>query len=618
MFTPEGFFDISKCFFYPAVSLFLFSPSPLLPFLLHFHDTNTLFSMILEDSSTAGADMAKADPEMQQRFSNIPDTEASWRIFLTRETPTTRTLEHSWAGSGTTDDPFLVEFLPHDVRNPKHFTRVQKWTFCTIQAVACLSIAMASSAYSGGIKQVIEHFHCDQEVATLGLALFVLGYALGPLLWAPLSELYGRQVVFFITFGALTAFNVGTAVAQNIETLLVLRFLGGTFGSSPFTNAGGVISDLFDSNERGLVSTLFAAAPSLGPALGPIIGGFMGMTVGWRWIMGLLAIMSGVLWLMGSFLVPETYAPVLLQHRAAILSKHTGKVYISALDKDNKKTPGQLLKVTLLRPWQLLFREPICLLSSIYIAIVYGILYLSFGAFPIVFEGHRGWNQGVSGLAFLGVAVGMFSALCYYIWDDNHRFIRLCRASPGGIAPPEARLPPTLVASVALPIGLFWFAWTNYPSIHWIVPIMATVPFGFGLLLLFLSLINYLIDCYLIYAASVLAANSVLRSLLGFAFPLFTRQMFQNLGIHWGSTIPAALAAVCVPFPFLFYKYGEKIRLNCKYAAEAAEFAERMKKAQMGASEVSIDTPPAAEGGEKADGRSLDEGEIAISQTGRD
>ncbi|GKT88467.1 fluconazole resistance protein 1 [Colletotrichum tofieldiae] len=135
-----------------------------------------------------------------------------------------------------------------------------------------------------------------------------------------------------------------------------------------------------------------------------------------------------------------------------------------------------------------------------------------------------------------------------------------------------------MVGACLLPIGLFWFAWTNGPEIHWIVSIIASGFFAAGLVLVFLSLLNYLIDSYVIFAASVLAANSVMRSLFGAAFPLFTTQMYENLGIHWASSIPAFLALACLPFPFLFYKYGHVIRRKCAFAAEAAAVLERMRK----------------------------------------
>lgn len=141
----------------------------------------------------------------------------------------------------------------------------------------------------------------------------------------------------------------------------------------------------------------------------------------------------------------------------------------------------------------------------------------------------------------------MLVAIPYALWD-NRRY-KAVAAAHNGFAPPEARLPMSMIGSIALPIGLFWFAWTNSPSIHWIVSIAAGAPFGFGMILVFLGVMNYLIDAYTIYAASALAANSVLRSLFGMAFPLFTSYMYRNLGIHWASSVPAFLALMCVPMP---------------------------------------------------------------------
>lgn len=207
-----------------------------------------------------------------------------------------------------------------------------------------------------------------------------------------------------------------------------------------------------------------------------------------------------------------------------------------------------------------------------------------FAAFPIVFQLHRGWSEGVGGLAFLGVAFGMFAAILFSLY--SHKWYMAAAAKNGGFAPPEARLVIGMVGSIALPIGMFWFAWTNGPSIHWISPIMAGAPFGFGLTLVFLSVTSYLIDAYVIYAASVLAANTVLRSLFGAAFPLFTRIMYERLGIHWASSIPAFLALLCVPLPFFFYKFGARIRAKCKYAAAAAEKAVLMFHAKAAATTV--------------------------------
>jgi multidrug resistance protein len=424
---------------------------------------------------------------------------------------------------------------------------------------------------------MVQNFDVSQEVATLGLSFFVLGFAVGPLFWAPLSELYGRQILFFGTFAAYTVFNIGCAVSQNIQTLVVLRFFAASFGSSPLTNAGGVIADIFESADRGVVMAVFAVAPFMGPALGPVVGGFLGESAGWRWIEGFLAAFSGAMWLIGSAVVPETYAPVLLRRRAENLSKITGKVYRSRTDIDNGKvTLGRTLKKALSRPWILLSSEPIVLVLSTYQAIIYGILFLMFAAFPIVYGEGRGWSAGITGLAFVGVAIGMLIALIYAVTIDRALYRKVLKKTNNN-PPPEARLHPLAVGGVALPIGLFWFAWTNSPDIHWLASVAAGVPFGFGMVLLFLALTNYLVDAYTVYAASVLAASTVLRAVFAAVFPLFTTQMYHRLGIHWASSIPAFLALACLPFPFLFMRYGEGIRSRCKYAAKAAAFKKRME-----------------------------------------
>lgn len=206
-----------------------------------------------------------------------------------------------------------------------------------------------------------------------------------------------------------------------------------------------------------------------------------------------MAIFTGVLWIICTILVPETYVPVLLRRRAAKLSKLTGKVYVSKLDVAKKhRTMAKQFKIALSRPWILLFREPIVFLTSIYMAIVYGTLYMMFPAFPIVFEQYKGWDAGPAGLAFLGIAVGMIFAL-FYALSDSRRYMKISDKHDG-MAPAEARLPMSIVGSILIPIGLFWFAWTTGNDIHWVVPIIGSAFFACGIVLTFLSLMNYLID----------------------------------------------------------------------------------------------------------------------------
>ncbi|KAJ6257433.1 MFS-type efflux pump [Drechslerella dactyloides] len=274
---------------------------------------------------TENAEQLRVKDEESQELSSLSNNITYWNLILDQGVVTERIILHRFLGSGTRDDPYLVEYIPRDPRNPMGFPQWKKWAITMVMAIATLAIAFVSSAYAGGMEQIIQEFHCSMQVSILGISLFVLGFAIGPLFWAPLSEMYGRQKLFFGTFAALTAFNIGAANANSIEALLLMRFFAGAFGSSPLTNAGGVIADMFPASERGLAMAVFAAAPNMGPVMGPIAGGFLGQSAGWRWVEGLLAVFSGLTWLLMAFTVPETYSPVLLRERALRLTNVTGK-----------------------------------------------------------------------------------------------------------------------------------------------------------------------------------------------------------------------------------------------------------------------------------------------------
>ena len=378
-----------------------------------------------------------------------------FRLVTDQQRITAEVESHPYSGSGTTTDPFVVTWTPNDPGNPQTWSGTFKWLVAVIVAFECLAMAFTSSVYSGTVRELRADLTGSTELLTAGISLFVLGFALGPLLWAPLSELFGRQIIFLISFVGFTAFNAGCIGAQNIGTLLVLRFFAGAFGSSPLTNAGGVIADIFNVSERGLALALFSLAPSMGPCIGPVVGGFVGENVGWRWVLAVTTIFSGFMLFLGVLLVPETYAPILLRKRAAGLSARTGKVYKTRMEIDNGTVaPSTIIKTSLIRPWVLLFCEPIVFVLSIYIAIVYGTLYLLFGAYPIVFQQTRGWSEGIGALPFLGVAVGMILATIFIVLSAP-LYARAARRSPGGVAPPEERLVTAMIGAIAIPVGMF-------------------------------------------------------------------------------------------------------------------------------------------------------------------
>ncbi|KAI1398903.1 major facilitator superfamily domain-containing protein [Hypoxylon fuscum] len=388
------------------------------------------------------------EPTMEKDIVQKPIRPAWYKLVLRQDTITPAVLEHRYEGEGTDNNPHIVTFFKGDPRDPQQFTGWDRWGLCLTTGFVTLGVTFGSSAFSSVISQTTQEFGGTTELGILGVSLFVIGFILGPFVWAPTSELVGRQYIFIISNFCHVAFNIGTCFAKDEATLLTLRFFSGAFGAAPLTNAGGVIADCFPASERGLALTVFSVVPLLGPVLGPIVGGFVAESVGWRWVMGIITILTGSGAIVCTLALPETYVPVLLRRRAARLSKDTGKVYISAMDMNSGSgglNTSTLTKLT--RPLLLLVFEPIIFCLSLYQSVVFGTLYLSFASFPIVYGGAHHWSQGISGLPFLGLLVGAVIAVFY-------------------ILPPEARLPTCMVGGIAVPVGLFWFAWTNGPEIQ--------------------------------------------------------------------------------------------------------------------------------------------------------
>lgn len=300
----------------------------------------------------------------------MADKTSILRLVISQSLVTDEVQQQEWPGIGTLEDPYVVDFLPNDARNPMNISQPMKWWIAVIMAFGTLAISMASTTISGAVQQVESDLDVSIEVAVLTVSLFVLGFAIGPMTWAPMSEIWGRQLIYVGTFGFSVLFGGCSIAAQNIQTLLVLRFLSGAIGASSIVNSAGVIADIFPPHERGLAITVYCSAPMLGASLGPICGGFLGQAAGWRWVDALGVIFCSVMWILGVIFVPETYAPYLLQLRAAQLSKLTGKLYKSKLDMGKGRGSAvEVFKVAMVRPWVLLIFEPIVLMLAIYAAV---------------------------------------------------------------------------------------------------------------------------------------------------------------------------------------------------------------------------------------------------------
>jgi DHA1 family multidrug resistance protein-like MFS transporter len=464
-------------------------------------------------------------------------------------------------------EEYVVEFDGHD--DPTHaqnWPTKKKLIISGIAIWASLAATFGSSIFSPAATGVDREFHVGTEVGTLGTSLFVLGYAFGPIIWAPFSELYGRRLPIVISSFGFGVFAMGVATAANIQTVMICRFFNGLFGSCPLAVVAAIFADIYSNETRGVAVACFSATVFMGPLLAPFVGGFIQISyLGWRWTMYISSFMGFSAFILSLFFLDETYPPLILVAKASALRRRTKNWGIHAKQEEIEVDFKELLVKNVARPLRILFTEPIVLLISIYMAFVYGLLYTFLTAYALVFQGVYGFNAGVGGLPYFGLVVGEIIAFIIVILM-NPSYVRKLKAN-NNIPVPEWRLPLVMAGAPIFAAGLFWFGWTGYTSsIPWIVPTLSGLFTGFGIFAIFLQLLNYIIDAYLMFAASAIAGNTFLRSLFGAAFPLFARYMYEGIGINYGQTLIGAVAAVLVPLPFIFYFMGRKIRAKSTFA----------------------------------------------------
>ena len=460
----------------------------------------------------------------------------------------------------------LVDFDgPDDPYRPLNWPMRKKVITTALYGFTTMGATFASSVYSPAVGVVAKDYNVGTEVSLLGLSLLLAGFGTGPLLWAPLSEVYGRKPAVLIPYFLAGMFSFATGAGKDIQTILITRFFTGFFGSAPVTNTGGVLGDIWPATQRATAIVFYAFAVVGGPVLGPIIGGaFIQTNVSWRWTEMLTGILMTVIWLLDIVILDESYAPVLLVYKARRLRISTGNWALHAAHEEWDVSLKEMMVKFGIRPFQMLL-TPICFSVALYASFVYGILYANLASFPIEFEGERGWNPLVGALPFLGLLIGILMGGGANVL--NAKFYARRFHANGNKPVPEARLPPMMIGSIFFTGGLFLFGWTSSKDIHWIAPVMGTGLLGFGFFTIFQSALNYLIDTFQRYAASAIAANTFLRSVLALAFPLFVDPMYSKLGIPWATSVFAFFSVLLIPIPYVFYVFGPSIRNRGKYTA---------------------------------------------------
>ncbi|KAJ5161151.1 hypothetical protein N7492_006543 [Penicillium capsulatum] len=466
---------------------------------------------------------------------------------------------------------------------PRNFSFSRRLVVTLLLSALAWIVGAASSINSGVLPQNTEAFHVSDVVGSLVTGLYLLGFAAGSLVSGPLSEILGRNLVYTGSLTLFMIFIMASALAPNIGAQLAFRFLAGIFGCPPLTCAGGTIADLWNPLEKTIYFPLYAILSFGGPVLGPAIASYMGQTgvLSWRWTGWIILIMSGAIFALIIFFQPETYSPLLLKWKGKHLRQMTGdQRFRSEMDME-RITLWDRIGGAMKRQFLITIHEPIVLLISLYMTVLYIVLFTFFDGYTYIFTDVHGLSQGLTNIVWVAMYVGILlsTLLVVPIYRATKTEFTAAahaadRADPtvdlhaldGVHTRPEIRLWFAMVGAPFIPISLFWMGWTDFPSVSVWSPIIASSFFGLGTICVFISSYMYVIDSYSIYAASALGFMTVSRYFAAGGMTIVGIPFYQNMGVHWTLTILGCISAIMVPVPYVFYRFGPVIRQWSRYA----------------------------------------------------
>ncbi|RDW61640.1 MFS general substrate transporter-58 [Coleophoma crateriformis] len=436
-----------------------------------------------------------------------------------------------------------------DPLNPRNWgVAYRVWVTLIVASIAFV-VGAASSTDTGILTQAAAEFGVSEVVESMTTGLYLAGFGVGAVFAGPFSETFGRNAVYISTMVIFMMFIMAAALAPNIGAQLAFRFLAGAFGATPLTCAGGSISDMWPSLEKTFAFPMFAISAFGGPVLGPVIGSYI-MNIGtWRWSEWIILIISAFVLGLVVFFQPETFPPLLLQWKAKHLRDETGDHRFRAEIEIMHISLWMRLKIALTRPLKFAL-EPIVVLMTLYMTVLYIVLFTFLDGYPHIFQKVYKTSQGLTNVIFTVPWVYKITKECFV----KQSFV------------PEVRLWFAMLGAPAIPISLFWMGWTDYASISIWSPIMASVLFGYGLICIFMTAYMYLIDSYEIYAASALTFVTFTRYVTAGGMTVVGVPFYNNMGPHWTLTILGCISLLMVPIPYVFYKYGHIIRRRSQYA----------------------------------------------------
>ncbi|TVY67379.1 Efflux pump radE [Lachnellula suecica] len=437
---------------------------------------------------------------------------------------------------------------PLDPDNPLNWSSFRKWGIIALISIITFLFSSSSSFFGPALPQFLKEFHSSSDtLATFTISEYAAGYVLGPLVVAPLSELYGRLPVVHVTNVVFLIFTIACAVSSDIPMFIVFRLGQAVCVCGVGTLGPGFIADLIPVERRGLAMTLFAVGPTLGPSISPVVGGIIAEKAGWRWVMWFIAICTGVLTILTFLFLKETYSPVLLARREAQTSRGSGNT--------KPRKPSSAIRAAIVRPLKLLFRSPVMLILALQSSIAMSYINLVLSTFALIFQSQYNFTPWESGFALFGVGIGFFIGQIAVGFFSDRWFM-------------HRNLPPLIIGSILIPAGFFWCGWTLQYHTHWIVPIIGSALISIGTMFCFLPVSMYLIDSYPVFAASATAGNLMVRSIVSAVLPLAAEPLYAKVGYGWGNSVFAFIALAFLPVPFILVRFGHYLRTHPRFQVQ--------------------------------------------------
>ncbi|KAE8319489.1 major facilitator superfamily domain-containing protein [Aspergillus transmontanensis] len=414
--------------------------------------------------------------------------------------------------------------------DPTSWPRWRKWSIVICVAVMYMLANFGTIIIVPAVPVILSHFHVSGYLyQPLIVSIWELGEGVGSFLVGPLSEQYGRNIVYHGGNILFILCSVAAALSQNISMLVAFRFINGMAVTS-LTLAPSIIGDLFVQEERGTAMAVAIALPLIGPCVAPIVGGFVNSALGWRWTIWIMAIAVGSVSLLSLAVFKETYRFKIQQQSRKSTDRSQDRKdrnHRNPSSSAHPSAPRDIILQSIVRP---------------------------------IMQKTYGFGEGPVGITFLGRAIGNIVGLCIYGLVSD-RYVKHRRAIEGE-SKPEHRLPLMIFGTAMLPIGLLLYGWSAEKHVHWVVPLVGTGIIGCSMLLTKLPTENYLVDAFddQGVSASALSANATLCALFGAFFPLAGPSLNRSLGLGWGNSLLAFLSLMFLPLFTVLWLHGEGFR----------------------------------------------------------